>query len=849
LRATDSLNNVVLFVRDDKRIGVNTIYPKSVLDITSTTSGILIPRMNQTQRDAIASPATGLLIYQTDNTPGFYYYNGSAWGQMSGAYLPLSGGTLTGHLLFSADNTFDIGASSATRPRRIYVGTEVVSPLFTGALTGNVTGNASGTSASFTGSLTGDVNSTGMATTVVKINGTSLSGLGTGILKNTTGTGVPSIAVAGDFPTLNQNTTGSSASCTGNAATATALQNARTIGGVSFNGTANITVASATGGFTISGGDLSLGANNITMTGSLGTTGARLTKGWFTDLQVTNAIAGSITGNAATVTTNANLTGNVTSVGNATTIGASVVTNSMLAGSIAASKLVGTDIATVGTVTSGTWNGTVVGSTYGGTGVNNAGRTLTISTNSGILSFLSAGGSSTLTIPATGTAVLGTGTNTHLGYWSGTNTLTSSSNLIWDNTNGRLGVGAASPADYLVVEKNQAGRTASAVTNTTDGTSAYAAFVLNGNSSNAGSIVLTQPSYNLVSGWADAMYIDAGPNMSGGLILSAAGSTSDISFYAGGRSSTDLAMTITDAVLVGIGTASPSDKLHVAGDIRVGTGTTGCVKDADGTVIAGTCSSDKRLKKNIVPITGILDKLSQLTPTTFYWEKDKFPERHFGNSQSFGLIAQDVRKIFPDMVVEDTLGYLAVKYNKLPFLMLAGIKELKSKVDGISNELAKKEYALSATNTVPSDQRIKKDVASFSDGLNVLRQINPVKYKYNGLAPCCGNDNIEHIGVIAQDMQQIAPYTVKALTFELKDNQINSFPGTKTLLRNETVQSSDSSRTLLTKQVYQGDLLGFDSQPLFYIMINSIKQLDGENAALKNELAAIKARLLAIENK
>lgn len=60
-----------------------------------------------------------------------------------------------------------------------------------------------------------------------------LGSLGTGILKNTTTTGVLSIAVAGDFPTLNQNTTG-------NAATATALQNARTIGAVSFDGTANI---------------------------------------------------------------------------------------------------------------------------------------------------------------------------------------------------------------------------------------------------------------------------------------------------------------------------------------------------------------------------------------------------------------------------------------------------------------------------------------------------------------------------------------------------------------------------------------------------------------------------------
>lgn len=48
-----------------------------------------------------------------------------------------------------------------------------------------------------------------------EINGTLMSGLATGILKNTTSTGVPSIAVAGDFPTLNQNTTGTAAGLSG----------------------------------------------------------------------------------------------------------------------------------------------------------------------------------------------------------------------------------------------------------------------------------------------------------------------------------------------------------------------------------------------------------------------------------------------------------------------------------------------------------------------------------------------------------------------------------------------------------------------------------------------------------
>ena len=77
---------------------------------------------------------------------------------------------------------------------------------------------SSGSAASFTGSLAGDVTGTQSATVVGKINGTSLAGLTTGILKNTTTTGVPSIAVAADFPTLNQNTTGTAANVTGTVA-------------------------------------------------------------------------------------------------------------------------------------------------------------------------------------------------------------------------------------------------------------------------------------------------------------------------------------------------------------------------------------------------------------------------------------------------------------------------------------------------------------------------------------------------------------------------------------------------------------------------------------------------------
>ncbi|WP_044400938.1 hypothetical protein [Lacinutrix sp. Hel_I_90] len=68
------------------QVGINTTTPdaSSVLDISSTTQGVLTPRMTSVQRVAIASPAQGLLVFDTDDT-SFYFYNGTIW-------IPISSG-------------------------------------------------------------------------------------------------------------------------------------------------------------------------------------------------------------------------------------------------------------------------------------------------------------------------------------------------------------------------------------------------------------------------------------------------------------------------------------------------------------------------------------------------------------------------------------------------------------------------------------------------------------------------------------------------------------------------------------------------------------------------------------
>ena len=73
----------VLFIKfafsQNVGIGTNSPHPSAALDITDTAKGILIPRMTMNQRNAIQNPAEGLMVYQTDSTKGFWYWNGSEW--------------------------------------------------------------------------------------------------------------------------------------------------------------------------------------------------------------------------------------------------------------------------------------------------------------------------------------------------------------------------------------------------------------------------------------------------------------------------------------------------------------------------------------------------------------------------------------------------------------------------------------------------------------------------------------------------------------------------------------------------------------------------------------------------
>lgn len=127
------------------QVGIGTTSPEasSILDITSTTKGLLIPRMTQSDRTAIASPVAGLMVYQTDAPAGFYYHNGTTWNTVGGSTATLHfNGTVSSSVPFAGGSISVVNYNSAVTN----VGTQMntANGSFTAAATGVYNISASG---------------------------------------------------------------------------------------------------------------------------------------------------------------------------------------------------------------------------------------------------------------------------------------------------------------------------------------------------------------------------------------------------------------------------------------------------------------------------------------------------------------------------------------------------------------------------------------------------------------------------------------------------------------------------------------------------------------------------------
>jgi trimeric autotransporter adhesin len=163
-------------------------------------------------------------------------------------------------------------------------------------------------------------------------------------------------------------------------------------------------------------------------------------------------------------------------------------------------------------------------------------------------------------------------------------------------------------------------------------------------------------------------------------------------------------MTIAEDGNVSIGTPSTSNKFHVVGtsffdgNINVVNGDINC----NGNFL---CPSDLRFKKNFTKINNPLANLLKINGLYYDYDNEKFPERHFSQKRQLGVIAQEVEKLYPELVQTDANGYKSVDYVKLTPILIEAIKELNAKVETLEKDkkdfttrLQKIEMLLTAQN-------------------------------------------------------------------------------------------------------------------------------------------------------
>ncbi len=122
---------------------------------------------------------------------------------------------------------------------------------------------------------------------------------------------------------------------------------------------------------------------------------------------------------------------------------------------------------------------------------------------------------------------------------------------------------------------------------------------------------------------------------------------------------------------VGIGCSSPTAKLHVNGTIR----STVAI-----TTTALACS-DRRYKKLITPLTNSLIQIQQMNGVYYFWKKDEFKNMGFTDDKQIGFIAQEVEKIYPELVNTDEQGYKSVDYSKVTPIIVEAIKEQQKQIE------------------------------------------------------------------------------------------------------------------------------------------------------------------------
>jgi hypothetical protein len=104
--------------------------------------------------------------------------------------------------------------------------------------------------------------------------------------------------------------------------------------------------------------------------------------------------------------------------------------------------------------------------------------------------------------------------------------------------------------------------------------------------------------------------------------------------------------------------------------------------------------SDSRLKTNVTPLTNITKKIVEMRGVSFEWLEDipqleSYPlnQQYLIRGKSIGYIAQEIEKLFPEIVLEDRYGYKNIQYDILVSVGVAALQENQKRITILQNKL------------------------------------------------------------------------------------------------------------------------------------------------------------------
>ncbi len=301
---------------------------------------------------------------------------------------------------------------------------------------------------------------------------------------------------------------------------------------------------------------------------------------------------------------------------------------------------------------------------------------------------------------------------------------------------------------------------------------------------------------------------------------------------------------------VGIGTTNPLSTLGVNGSIAVGW---------SGSQTPGDANTNLIVEKKVgIGTASPACSLGVDGTVCFGWGGSNAVPAVGGTGNPIGVIIEQ------SVVIGGTGTPLAPSY-------INGARSGQTSLLQVWGDAVKLGNSGTATWDIPSDARYKKDIHPYRDGLDLLKRINPVRFRYNERLGF--NDDKESIGVIAQDMQEIFPYTVRADTLlhvvrtkMERRYQIDTVEKTVRQIADTTVKDEHGHyiyRDTVTfrpikKWVIEPAEFATESSPILiynpsaltYTIINSIKELDStriaETFALQEKVALLATKVATL---